>query len=421
MTTARDLVDAIASGKSSTIQATFDQLMSEKIQTGIEAYRQAVIDNTFNPELVSESSDEDLSIEEESDSIDEQFYVYDHDGKTNKIKKQFATNAAATKHAEKLGGNHKVASREYWHDKLNPTRAKNESEELDELSGATLGSYAAKAHADIRKKRDHAKALDADPKVAADNAKRRELVLAKDYKKDGSSKHRATIDKLSNKIETQKKKIDPDYPKSVLTHTRYKGIEKATDRLKYGKKITEEFDLSEFTLEEIQQYMESEDFATLDELSKETLGDYVRKKTLHHLDTKFGSKGETAKDKAKPKGANSGISRAMKRLYSGNESEELQLEDYSLEEIQEFMESEDYLTLDELSKQTLSSYVKKASVANLAQKDKENAHSRKMMYHISQGDLKSAAAAGKTASNIGQGINKRVGGIIKAANKLAKD
>jgi hypothetical protein len=32
MTTARELVDAIASGKSATIQATFDALMTEKIR-----------------------------------------------------------------------------------------------------------------------------------------------------------------------------------------------------------------------------------------------------------------------------------------------------------------------------------------------------------------------------------------------------
>ena len=58
MTTARDLVNAIQSGKSATIQATFDSLMTEKIQNGIEAYRQAVIDTTFNPELVFESTEE---------------------------------------------------------------------------------------------------------------------------------------------------------------------------------------------------------------------------------------------------------------------------------------------------------------------------------------------------------------------------
>jgi hypothetical protein len=59
MTTAKDLVDAIQSGKSATIQATFNSLMTEKIQNGIEAYRQAVIDNTFNVQESTEPDDAD--------------------------------------------------------------------------------------------------------------------------------------------------------------------------------------------------------------------------------------------------------------------------------------------------------------------------------------------------------------------------
>lgn len=70
MTTAKDLVDAIQSGKSATIQATFDSLMTEKIQNGIEAYRQAVIDNTFNPGAMDES-EEDLIEDADNQSIDE--------------------------------------------------------------------------------------------------------------------------------------------------------------------------------------------------------------------------------------------------------------------------------------------------------------------------------------------------------------
>lgn len=176
MTTAKDLVDAIQSGKSATIQATFNSLMTEKIQDGIEAYRQAVIDNTFNPELVSES-------------LDESFVVYKHDGQTNAIKKRFATNAAAKKHAEKLGGDHKVASSEFWHDKLNPTRVKNESE------------------------------------------------------------------------------------------------------------LDEDFDLSEYSLEEIQEFMESEDFATLDELSKTTLKSYAKKSMDQGMQHAYIAGGGTGSEK----------------------------------------------------------------------------------------------------------------------------
>jgi hypothetical protein len=73
MTTARDLVNTIQSGKSATIQATFDSLMTEKIQEGIESYRQAVIDNTFNPELVFESTEEEIVEDADDSSISEEF------------------------------------------------------------------------------------------------------------------------------------------------------------------------------------------------------------------------------------------------------------------------------------------------------------------------------------------------------------
>ena len=229
MTTAKDLVDAIQSGKSATIQATFDSLMTEKIQNGIEAYRQAVIDNTFNPESIVESEE-----------ISEGFYVYNHDGKTNKVKKRFATNAAATKHAEKLGGDHKVASQEYWHDKLNPSRAKNESDE-DEFS------------------------------------------------------------------------IDSS--------------------------IDEEFDLSEYTLEEIQEFMESEDFDSLDELSKKTL----------------------------------------------------------------------------------ASYTKNAAISAVVGKEKADASTGAMNQRLSSGDVRGAEYHASKANSANRKVGKRIVGIVKATDKLAKD
>lgn len=53
--------------------------------------------------------------------------------------------------------------------------------------------------------------------------------------------------------------------------------------------------------------------------------------------------------------------------------EELNLEDFSLEELQDFMMSEDYEQLDELSKKTLGSYLKKATdQSHNHQKDVEN-------------------------------------------------
>lgn len=291
MTTARNLVDAIQSGKSATIQATFDALMTEKIQDGIEAYRQAVIDTTFNPELVSESEE-----------ISESFYVYHHDGKTNAVKKKFATNAAAKKHAEKLGGDHKVASSEYWHDKLNPS--KNESE-LDEVA------YDSKALDDKKK-----------PVIARGVKGMKSTPFEKKFK---SMSH---YEKWADSEASGNHEVH-----DVRLH------ESDEDESSMDSSIDEEFDLSEYTLEEIQEFMESEDFASLDELSKKTL----------------------------------------------------------------------------------ASYIKKSSLGNLAQKDKEQAHTKDMLAHMSNGARKDAAASAKTVASISKGIVKRQTGINKATDKLAKE
>jgi hypothetical protein len=49
-------------------------------------------------------------------------------------------------------------------------------------------------------------------------------------------------------------------------------------------------------------------------------------------------------------------------IFNGSvQEEQLNLEDYSLEELEEFMVSEEFEQLDELSKTTLGSYVNKAS------------------------------------------------------------
>ena len=105
---------------------------------------------------------------------------------------------------------------------------KESVEELDELSKKTLGSYVKKAS-----------------KSASDNAR-----TMRDSETDHHT-YRATADKYVKRI---------------------KGISKANDKL-----TKESFDLSDFTLEELEDFMMSEDFAQLDELSKKTLTSYLKK------------------------------------------------------------------------------------------------------------------------------------------------
>lgn len=65
--------------------------------------------------------------------------------------------------------------------------------------------------------------------------------------------------------------------------------ERLKDKMKFTKgqggiagpkgKLPEEFDLEDFTVEEIEEFMQTEDYDQLDELSKETLGSYVKKRS----------------------------------------------------------------------------------------------------------------------------------------------
>jgi hypothetical protein len=128
---------------------------------------------------------------------------------------------------------------------------------LDELSGATLGAYVQKAYASRSKKIGHERELDADPKIKADDEKRRDLILSRDYNKDGSSKHRTAIDKLSKNIDSRKKKIDPGYPRSgeAGANIRSHGIRRAIDRLTTNRMTeSEDYDFTElFAGEELSE------------------------------------------------------------------------------------------------------------------------------------------------------------------------
>jgi hypothetical protein len=90
--------------------------------------------------------------------------------------------------------------------------------------------------------------------------------------------------------------------------------------------------------------------------------------------------------------------------------EEFALEDYSLEELEDFMLSEDFEQLDELSKATLGSYVKKASDSGV-----HNARSAGV-------ELGVGASKRKEKYNDYEDIAaKRLKGISKAVDKLTKE
>lgn len=115
--------------------------------------------------------------------------------------------------------------------------------------------------------------------------------------------------------------------------------------------------------------------------------------------------------------------------------ESYELDDYSLEEIEEFMMSEEFEQLDELSKKTLGSYVKQAgdSVGALAttamhQRHQSDEWSRIAGKKATEGDFGGSKEANKKSTEFGkysfdstERQLKRQKGIKKAVDKLTKE
>jgi len=231
-----------------------------------------------------------------------------------------------------------------------------EVEELDELSKGTLKSYVGKAVQSHGKNR-----------VMANMAW------------DKSEEPGDLLDKLGHKALKDSKK------RSI-------GIAKAVDKL---------------TKEEVEEFMQTEAYDQLDEVDKKTLGNYVKKahdQLMKHTSSVNFKGGRGDKDAfayahdpvAVRKTANrtKGMNQAISRLTK--------------EEVEEFMQTEAYDQLDEISKDTLKSYVHKAAT---------DIGFRGMDAGRQAGNPEDKAARSKNFKT----MSKRVSGIDKAANRLAKE
>lgn len=199
--------------------------------------------------------------------------------------------------------------------------------------------------------------------------------------------------------------------------------------------------IEELGIQDLDTFMESAEFEQLDELSKTTLSKYIKKAAfrvgIHGMnagEAKVGSKeNKVANDKMGKRYL--GILKAANKL--ANEETELNLEDYSLEELQDFMMSEDFEQLDELSKETLASYIGKASKAyakhdkqlGLADKANWEKISREDRQKYDKNVRKVSGNKGSLDTNdydthdsyhLGK-LVKREKGISKAVGKLTKE
>ena len=174
-------------------------------------------------------------------------------------------------------------------------------------------------------------------------------------------------------------KTAEDLPKAVITkgHEIAKKIKANESFDAVLETLQLEIELESYTFEEIQDFMASDDFEQLDELSKGTLANYAQK-AAHDVGSKMyraGGMGVTAAvknqdgntplgnyyNKERAKSQSKALTRLQGIKTAAKKLAKEEFEDYSLEEIQDFMQTEDYDQLDELSKKTLGSYVKKAT------------------------------------------------------------
>ena len=101
--------------------------------------------------------------------------------------------------------------------------------------------------------------------------------------------------------------------------------------------------------------------------------------------------------------------------------EELELEDFSIEELEDFMMSEEFEQLDELSKQTLSSYVKKAEHNKSMHGNAADDYIDRGDQYSDHGDKDAARSEYKKAYKHIEVYSKRQKGIAKASKRLNKE
>ncbi len=134
---------------------------------------------------------------------------------------------------------------------------------------------------------------------------------------------------------------------------------------------------------------------------------------------------------SRPVGKSLNVGKSQFNLRVKEEFEDVYLEDYTLEEIQDFMMTEDFEQLDELSKNTLGSYVKKAGQqrVNMAGKEKElddTANALQRAKHGVDNDSYSALSAAqdkvsKQRNKVTDKSSARAQGIHTAIKKLTKE
>jgi hypothetical protein len=221
------------------------------------------------------------------------------------------------------------------------------------------------------------------------------------------------------------------------------------DRSEFKKHVKESFDLSDYTVEELEDFMVSE--GIFDKISIAAarsipgalkMAQHIQTgdvESLHKEITKIADRNGTPGSEEHTK--------IVKGLYSTIASGKMknahprviekakkmtETFDFTLEELEDFMVSEDFDQLDELSRKTLASYVKKASdsaaskgIEYGAKKAQSDEMDRMMNRHMSFSDKDKVRSIMKTTTKDVEAPRvkaaRRLRGIDRAANRLSKD
>jgi hypothetical protein len=246
---------------------------------------------------------------------------------------------------------------------------KEEVEQIDELSKKTLGSYINKAVSSVANK---------------------------DY--NIGRLHFGDQPEKKADVKQQAREIKKD---ERVIKKRNRGVDRAVKRL--TREEYENLDELEFTVEDVENFMQTEEFEQLDELSKKTLGKYINKaqgrvryaahEVGHHLTTLERNR-RTPGNFRRLKNSTTGIQRAVDRLTK--------------EEVEQ---------IDELSKKTLGSYINKA-VSSVANKDYNIGRLHFGDQPEKKADVKQQAREIKKDERV---IKKRNRGVDRAVKRLTRE
>jgi hypothetical protein len=180
------------------------------------------------------------------------------------------------------------------------------------------------------------------------------------------------------------------------------------------EKVAEESELNleDFSLEEIEEFMVSEEFEQLDELSKSTLGSYVNKASDSATKSASGSTSFAFRSTA----AKNPRVKAAAEKYSNEDEAKKQKRLSGIGKAVKKLTKEDIEQIDELKKSTLGSYVKKAST-DLHHSSFEHGEDEHRQYGDAEDDPEREADMKKRERD----IENRRKGINRAATKLSKE